>query len=212
MKSILMAGEARLSRLIAGNMDLGYFGQAASNDFITYAQASSIAGVSAGSVIAANANAGWFKFAYKQKTLYVAQKPIRSNISHTNLNSAGLINGKTVTINGKQYKCRLLVGAKTFTSGSKVYHPCEFDDLLYKVCANSGLAEADRWESFTAAELGFGGSTAGSATCCTPVVALSDSTGDQCFRGRTGITVGEGGDLKAVLGSRGWRPVFELIG
>lgn len=78
--------------------------------FTTYANLSSLAGISQGTLH--NEGSGWLRFDYEGTELIVAKKSIRHSISWDHIHSKGCVFGtKTVTIGGVQYKVRLLTGA-----------------------------------------------------------------------------------------------------
>lgn len=105
--------------LIAGNMQAGFFGEASASELISGTDLASMVGISEGS--SQNSTAGWLKFAYKGKILFVAKKPFRNNISWDGIDSANAVyGGKTVEIDDLTYKIRLMKGALT--------DPCEYKD------------------------------------------------------------------------------------
>lgn len=52
----------------------------------------------------------WHKIQDGDKTLLICDRVILVNVSWNDLNGQGLITGKTITIDGQQYKCRVLTG------------------------------------------------------------------------------------------------------
>lgn len=90
---------------------VGYLIEELSNaQFTTYANVSSLAGVSYGFLH--NEGQGWLRFDYEGVELIVSKKSIRYNISWDQINAAGCVFGsKVITINGNQYRVRVLTGA-----------------------------------------------------------------------------------------------------
>ena len=81
----------------------------------------SMANYTFGDTPAAEANQlQWIKIKDGDKTLLICDRVILVNCSWDDLNSAGYITGKTVTISGAKYKCRSLTGGSTYR-GSDAY-------------------------------------------------------------------------------------------
>ena len=96
--------------LIAGTMQAGFFGEVSASELISGDALASLVGISQGT--SQNSTAGWLKFAWQGKILFVAKKSFRNSISWDHINSANAVYGdKTVEIGGLTYKVRLLRGA-----------------------------------------------------------------------------------------------------
>ncbi len=92
---------------IAGNENHGFYGEIPTSQFITGNALATAIGLKAGTAI--NSTQPWLKFALSGKTLYVAKKHFRHNLSWDSINAVGAVYGtKTVSIGGKTYKVRLL--------------------------------------------------------------------------------------------------------
>lgn len=109
------------------NDSLGYYGEVPTTDFIDGAELASLVGLSVGDAV--NTTAPWLKFKYNYKTLYVAKKNYRVNLSWEQLYQLGLVYGRndtgltpspvgspvnqmtTIEHNGIQYIVRLMLGA-----------------------------------------------------------------------------------------------------
>lgn len=63
----------------------------------------------------------WHKIEDGNKTLYICDRVILVYVSWINLSDQGYITGKTVTIDGKKYKCRLITGGDNFRNISDAY-------------------------------------------------------------------------------------------
>ena len=59
----------------------------------------------------------WVKIKDGDKTLLVCDRVILVNVSWDDLNGQGYVTGKTVTIDGAKYKCRLLTGGSNYRNG-----------------------------------------------------------------------------------------------
>jgi hypothetical protein len=96
--------------LIAGDMQAGFFGEVSASELISGDALASLVGISQGT--SQNSTAGWLKFAWQGKILFVAKKAFRGSMKWDYINSANAVYGdKTVEIGGLTYKVRLLRGA-----------------------------------------------------------------------------------------------------
>lgn len=99
--------------LIAGTMQAGFFGEVSASELIAGDALATQCGISQGT--GQNSTAGWLKFAWQNKILFVAKKPIRNSISWDAINTAKCVYGnsgdKQIVIDGLTYKVRLLRGA-----------------------------------------------------------------------------------------------------
>ena len=78
----------------------------------------SMANYTFGDTPAAEANQlQWHKIQDGDKTLLICDRVILVNCSWNDLNGQGYVTGKTVTIDGAKYKCRLLTGGSNYRNG-----------------------------------------------------------------------------------------------
>lgn len=63
----------------------------------------------------------WHKIKDGSKTLLICDRNILASVSWDDLNAQSLVTGKTITIDGQEYKCRLLTGGNNYRSGSDAY-------------------------------------------------------------------------------------------
>lgn len=105
-----LSGSPGSPYLISGTMQEGFFGEVPASELITGDALASECGISQGT--SQYSTAGWLKFAYKDKILFVAKKPIRNNISWNAINTAKCVYGdsgdKQIIVDGKTYKVRLM--------------------------------------------------------------------------------------------------------
>lgn len=102
----------------------------------------------------------WHKIKDGAKTLLISDRAILANVSWDDLNGQGLITGKTITIDGQQYLCRLMTGGSNYRSGSDNYSggaPSnnEWDRFVTREEAISGLpipTSSDLDSSLTSAD------------------------------------------------------------
>lgn len=196
-----------------------YLGEVAGADFITASALQTTLGITEGADI--GSGVGWLKFNIDGKTLMVAKRSFRHNISWNHINSKGCVDGtKTVVIGGKTYKVRLMKGAEDDPTGwttslgqsnPPILKSSEWNRLMFRVSA-SNPGGASNWASFTDVELGVG-SGAGSRTICKETIA------------ENGYCVGRGypeikwfnyqqksdGPDNSNFANFGWRPVLELV-
>lgn len=227
--------------LIAGDANLGYFGEVTDLQLFTPAQVAGQAGMYLGTdnptaVAAANGNM-WLKFIWNGKIIFIAKMPFRTNISWADLYAAGLVygtrdNGKYPLATPKfQYiqmpkyegqklwvlKPRLPTGypADPTTGGSVLTG--EWNQLFGRTVNDSnGGVGAPKFANFTYAATGLSPSSGPD----TIVQETITSNVNQCIvRGdgssgqiiSTSRTVLKTDKLSGVLSAHGWRPVLELI-
>ena len=224
-------------KLIAGTMEEGFFGEVPASELITGVALASQVGISQGASI--NSTAGWLKFAYKGKILFVAKKPIRHSISWDAINTAKCVYGdsgdKTVVIGGKTYKVTLMRATnpsndpKTTASAVSgvVNNYSEWNRLM---CQIHEQAIGDSWDYLGNVEndigilehnLGNGSqgmyndadlvikSGDGRASWCQE---MSTSTYDRLIRGTHGVSSSHDYTSSGAGSGYGWRPVLRLIG
>lgn len=210
MRTLLLAAAAVRKKdtdgpLLAGNSQLGYYGEVLPNDLIKGSVLASAIGLSNGNVM--NDDTPWLKFSYHGKVLLVAKKPLRSSVSWLAINAAGAALGqKTVEINGHTYKVRLLTGGNGDPSSAE---GGEWNDLLYPVHAShhSGVD----FDDFSNDDLGMNGYGPGSFNWCQEVKA--DNSSARVIRAGNDIRFY---NLQADLAEGaytfyGWRPVLERV-
>lgn len=121
------------------------------SSFITYQALASLVGLTAGDPI--NETAPWMQLALNGKLCYIPQQACRTNLSWEQLNNAGLVTGKVVSIGGKNFTVRLMTGANAdpgSTAGG------EWDQLMYSVAAARPASYTGPvMANFTEAQLGF---------------------------------------------------------
>lgn len=63
----------------------------------------------------------WHKIKDGNKTLLICDRVILGSISWGDLNSQNFVHGKTIVIDGQEYKCRLLTGGNNYRNSSDAY-------------------------------------------------------------------------------------------
>lgn len=134
--------------LAVGDWKKGYYGRVLPSDFMSPELVAELVGVPTSKIIYQGQNI-WLKFSYKGKTILIAQKPVASNITYSELVTLNLIEGNRVlTIKNINYGVRVPIG----NLGATDYN--EWEDLLYPMSANDPTGQF--WEHFTNDELGVG--------------------------------------------------------
>lgn len=209
--------------LIAGDLQLGYYGKFPASQFVTGSVLAALVSLTAGTAISANDSVDWLKFAFKGKTLYVPMKALRNNISYQNLTAAKIVNDNTmITVKNKRFIVRLMRGSNTYpyTGANNSYDPpeayqSEYDQLMYRVCVNNPARNTPNWDTFTQAQLGFQGASIGGQQLCMESSTPSNGGTGIVGRGDTGSAANSFmGMFCPPVGQadadRGWRPVLEL--
>lgn len=155
--------------LLAGTLDHGWYGEVTATDFISGDELAAEIGLTAG--VSQHSDAGWLKFAYEGKVLYVAKRPFRRKISWSSLSAVDVVFGnKKILLNGRLYAVRLLKGrGDNLSSGPldgfdvSITHGSEWNRLMYHVSgkpfqyssnslASEGISEGD-WAQYSETEL-----------------------------------------------------------
>ena len=208
--------------------EVEFLGEVATANFISGATLATQIGLTAGT--AQHSNEPWLHFALDGVELYVAKKPYRHSLSWDHINAAGAVFGdKTIEINGKTYKVRLLksvANGNTYT-GDAGHDPIqaygsEWNRLMYPI--HSGKhTDASNPTPVSGEGIRFGTLAQytdtdlvvdyrvgnGSYSWCqeTP----SSSTGARVRRGGTGVSRLYWYTASGVSSPYGWRPVLELV-
>lgn len=238
MNELLLSSNAR------GNFDGGrveFLGE--TNTLITYSALSTHFTVSEG-IIDTTAQANrWLHFTIDNKEMYVSKVAVRNNITWDHLYSKGLVYGtndnglhptgtptnqyKTITLNDKLYKCRLLKGANesqdpyTHIPGieSGLYDPpntytSEWSRLFYPIITNDPYAKSytgPMLASYIEAELQMRyisvATTPGTYNWCQETYF----TTSRVVRGHRGPSYLTWIGSSSVDASRGWRVCLELV-
>lgn len=222
--------------LIAGTIEEGFFGEVPASELITGDALASECGISQGT--SQHSTAGWLKFAWQGKILFVAKKPIRNSISWDAINTAKCVYGdsgdKTVTIDDKTYKVTLMRALepsndpKTVASANSgaVNHYSEWNRLMCQIheeAINGSWGYPNNIESdigILKHSLGSGSqgmysdadlivrSGSGRRSWCQE---MSTSTSGRLYRGYTGVSHSETYPSSSAASSYGWRPVLRLV-
>lgn len=215
--------------LIAGDMQAGFFGEVSASELISGDALASLVGISEGT--SQHSTAGWLKFAWQGKILFVAKKAFRHSISWDHINSANAVYGdKSVVIDGLSYKIRLLKGANKDPAGAydgAICHGSEWNRLMLPIhqeAINKNWAYPDNVESdipVWAHNLGTGTQGrytdmdllthynygSGSYSWCQEV---AESAARRVYRGYHGVSNSSSTTSSFTGFNRGWRPCLEL--
>lgn len=121
------------SRLIAGTMQAGFFGEVPASDLLNARDLTDALDLYGGNI--SNYNEPYLKFSYEGKIQFISKKNMRSNISWNHLSSADVVLGKTISIDGLTYKVRLMSGSAKNPSGSSGadLHGSEWNKLMLPI-------------------------------------------------------------------------------
>lgn len=203
-----------------------FLGEVSASTFITGDALASGIGLTAGT--AQHSNEPWLKFLTGEgKTLYVAKKPFRYNLSWNHINTANAVYGdRTIEINGESFKVRLLKGAASDPTVSGGGHDLEktwgseWNRLMYPLVPNptntpthpisgEGIHYGE-WGNYTEAQLNVGSSGGnGRYSWCQETDA--GNSGVRIVRGTVGLSYISLVGFSSVSTLYGWRPVLELI-
>ena len=216
--------------LIGGDMQAGFFGEVSASELISGDALASLVGISQGT--SQHSTAGWLKFAWQGKILFVAKKAFRNSISWDHINSANAVyGGKTVEIDGLSYKIRLLKGANNDPAGGyngAICHGSEWNRLMLPIhqeAINKNWAYPDNVESdipVWAHNLGTGTQGrytdvdllthrnygSGSYSWCQEV---AETAADRIYRGEYGVSDSISNTSSSTYSGHGWRPCLELV-
>ena len=169
----------------------------------------------------ANYEMQWIEVNDGGKKYLVCDRVMLVNISWDDLNAQGLIFGKTVTIDGQQYKLRVLTGGSNFRSGTDNY--------------SGGSPTSNEWDRWVVNEVGLSGLPTPTASDLDSTLNSTDKTnahnqkwnwmgvyswgqetytGDSAYRAVRGYFsarywgYGSSGSRRADFG---WRPVLEVL-
>lgn len=214
--------------LLAGDTELGYFGQVGTDAVFTAAEMASALGISQGTVN--NASMVWLKFYYKGRVLFVAQKGIVDAVSWNHLYDCGVIYGvdgggsnsprsyavDQMTILEKGSDKFIVRTMKGYNADPFVYSSgglnaveadgSEWNDLLYRVSATVTAPPLDKFEQFTNQELDF--SNKQTWVQETPTAA-STARG---MRGYNDVRYTSYAGGSSNNATRTWRPVLVYVG
>ncbi len=197
-----------------------FLGEMSASELITGNALASTIGLTAGT--SQHSNEPWLHFELDGKTLFVAKKSYRHSVSWDHINARGAVFGtRTVTIQGRTYKVRLLTGADTNpTSVAVGYNPIgteesEWNRLLYNVhngvhTNTNNTTPPGEWPLYSDADLlvhyNYGN---GSYSWCQETHATNATL--RVLRGFSGVTNFTSVTSSGTNAYFGWRPVLELI-
>ncbi len=213
----------------------GFHGEVSTGDLISGDVLASLVGLSAG--VSQNSNEPWLHFvdSIDSKTKFIAKKPFRHTVTWSNLDVLGIVYGKEITIQGKQYICRLIKGANSDPNNDTRNTPdppgtwgSEWNRLLYPICAPTGNPE---WDVINdTSSLGFGAwanyaqdTDLGLIYKTAPGYDGADGAFSWCqeknssdsrfrvIRGSYGVSMYSAWTYTAISTGYGWRPLLELV-
>lgn len=177
-----------------------------------------------------HSNEPWLHFILDGVELYVAKKPYRYNLSWDHIDAVGAVYGsKTVVINDKTYKVRLLksVANGNMYAGGVGYDPVgaygsEWNRLFYPIHSGNHTEPKNptpvsgegihfgTLAQYTDADLVIQRSVGNGRGNWCQETSSSDST-KRVIRGNIGVSRLDWNTTSAVYSNYGWRPVLELV-
>lgn len=216
-------------RLLAGNMQAGWFGEVPASDFITGDELALKVGISAGT--SQYSSEPWLKFAYKGNVYLVAKKPFRHTISWDQINAANCVYGdKILNIKNKDYKIMLMRGISEDVQpdpkkiigeyGGAVNHNSMWNKLMIPIHQKAPSSWAypsnvksptENWNvGYTDADLiTHHNNGNGSYSWCQETTY---GPSDRSVRGEYGVSCAYFVSFYHVSSDFGWRPCLKLIG
>lgn len=216
-----------------GTRALGYFGSVTNDLVFPDQQLHELFPLTEGTAI--NQDADWLKFVNGGKVLFIAKKPLRTDISWRTLYQAGLVYGvngtgrspmgdstnqlKIVKSGGFKYRLRLIQGADANPSGSLYnvpdpieYRNSEWTRLLMRVSEKD--PSATFWERFTDDDLGHTDAGGTNLSWCyeTHPYSVGNHRVSRGYPDITGVAATEGTATSGGGLKMAWRPCLEYIG
>lgn len=163
----------------------------------------------------------WHKIKDGAKTLLICDRVILVNVSWNDLNGDNRVLGKTITIDGQQYKLRLMTGGSNYRSGTDAY--------------SGGTPTANEWDRFVTREEAITGLPSPASSDLDTTLNSTDKnsahnqfwnwmgvyswaqetyTGNSAYRAIRGYGSARSwyyGDASGRSYYFGWRPVLEIL-
>lgn len=205
--------------IIAGDQNIGFFGEVSGTDFVTYPDLQTAVGFTTGTAM--NPTAGWLKMAYKGKVQFISKLSVRNNVSWAAMNTLGIVVGKEITIKGKVYRVRLMNGINVDpypvnaddATGGPYTTGTEWNHLIYGLLSTSigaGNLEGPALAAYSTTDIGL--SPFGNGTSIT-VKELGTSSQSMVRGNASGAVRGlyRYGPNTSADAIRGWKPVLEYV-
>ena len=168
----------------------------------------------------------WLHFNDEGRDIYIAKKPYRHSLSWDDINAVGAVKGNAkVTINGKEYRVRLLRGGNgdpttggTYNGYNTTEHQgSEWNRYMYPIhstthvdTSNPNTSDMGTLAQYTDEQLHVHNSYGnGTYSWCQEVSGASTSV--RVMRGYFGVAYGSYYTSSVTHTYIGWRPLLELI-
>lgn len=194
--------------LAAGSLSLGWYGEVSAAELVSGTELAATVGLTSG--VDFNSAAGWLKFAYLGKILFIAKRPFRHTFDLSSLAAADIEDGgRRVILGSHEFKIRLIEGGN---ANPAVAPGREWNDLIYRVHKDDPTNT--RWANYTDTELGTVVDSLGGITTCQETRNFAPWQNERLTRG--GYPTPLTGDWAQLVGQStyhyGWRPVLEYVG
>ena len=140
---ITLAKEFHNNTIIAGNQLAGFYGK--QTGIITGTELETETGLTAGT-LAVSGDITWLKFSHNNKTLFVADRAIRTSISWDDIQAQDLVKGKVIETKGRYYLVRLMTGGNSNPADEA---GGEWDDLIVAFTSNDADSNWDGVKTWT---------------------------------------------------------------
>lgn len=138
--------------VVIGTEQLGYMDIVSSSDFVTGTDLAKAVDLAAGEPIEENNDTNWIKYIYKGKVRYIPQKPIRRNLTRSELFDHALLDGrKVIRIKDSLYRVTLMNG---IGNGNQEYagagndlavtHGSEWNQVMYRLYQGDDVTDSER--------------------------------------------------------------------
>lgn len=204
--------------LTAGDVQLGFYESLPVTSLVTGTELAALVGLTAGDPIAANDDVNWIKYSFEGKTRYVAQKPIRNNLSADELIAAGVADevGKTVIIGDSTYRVTLMEGANPVLTeyegvghDTNSTHNSEWNQVMYRLYSGDDVTASEEpyenWLTLSNAELDT------TYYCFTLGKVFGRPANTIIARGYGSVSHIASLLNESKVAANAWRPVLELV-
>lgn len=145
----------------------------------------------------------WLHFKTEDnREFYVSKKHYRYSVNWNNIITVGAVSGtKTITINGKVYRIKLITGGTSATAPVN-----DWVDYIQGIYVDD--PKRRRWVAYTLTDLEINEGATTYVTLCQEVAAANAS--NCALRGLCAIDAWNMNNKSTGGGYRGWRPFLEL--
>lgn len=204
-----------------------YKGYVTASNLVRGDSLATLVGLTDGTAI--NPDGGWLHYIDGEKEFYIARLPIRYGMSGASLAAANQKVGTTITINGLDYRVRMMTGmaVNPFSSIVSDASGGEWNQYIYPIYGGGDRPAGAQWSYYLNSDLGLQNSSVanGSISLCADVHSTisngfagrgrdySGGTSGAAITRKTVINDGNTGEGNGGFGRNayGWRPILDLL-